>query len=195
MKNRVQGTVLLTFMVLAFAVPGARAQGEFRLPIRVMYMSGPQNVSDWHNKLPDDEGWNELNPIGFCASPFYQFSGGLRLGAAVGPWTGANGFFPGAGYSDLSVGMDCGYTFDPQARTTAFVNAGIRYHWVSGDNVEGTSPGFLLSGGVELLRNLFVGITLEIGYDFSTVKLADDLSGRSDDVQSGGWLVSLGMEF
>lgn len=111
---------------------------------------------------------SEISPVGVNFEAAYQYDSGLRLGVGAGPIYMITGDLE---HFELPINATVGYTLSTDADTSPYIKVGIVDHYVSGDYVEGATPGLLAAVGVEFARSSFVSYTAELAIDKSIVEL------------------------
>lgn len=118
-----------------------------------------------------------LLPIGISVQGTYQWDSGVRLDMGLGPFF----MITSDPYDDDDADVDLdhtevlssvtvGYTFIPSGNVSPYVRAGLAYHFVSGDYVEGSTPGLLAAAGIEFSRQSFASFAFEVAVDKSEVE-------------------------
>ena len=196
--------------------PSARAEGRFYFPVGIAYSSGIHTATDKLFDLYKQDGFDVTRvdiPVGLILNPYYEWQtsiGGIGAGVTVGPTM----FIvvdekTDYGYrsSDnvkfsymVPVGAFVRYTPWPKATFAPYVRAGVKYPFAGGDNLESSSVGGFGAVGVELWRTKKVGMSLEVGYDSSQIKVKytgqNALSGNySEKVTCPGFTVGLSVVF
>lgn len=199
----------------------ARAEGRFHFPVGIAYSYGIHTATDKLFDLYQQDGFDVTRidiPVGLILNPYYEWQtsiGGIGAGVTVGPTM----FLVvdektdyGYGSSDnvkfsyvVPVGAFVRYTPWPKATFAPYVRAGVKYPFAGGDNLESSSVGGFGAVGVELWRTKKVGMSLEVGYDSSQIKVkyTSTLGGGglttgttySDKVTSPGFTVGLSVVF
>jgi hypothetical protein len=194
----------------------AHVEGRFYFPVGIAYSSGIHTATDKLFDLYKQDGFDVTRvdiPVGLILNPYYEWQtsiGGIGAGVTVGPTM----FIVvdektdyGYGSSDnvkfsyvVPVGAFVRYTPWPKATFAPYVRGGVKYPFAGGDNLESSSVGGFGAVGVELWRTKKVGISLEVGYDSSQIKVKytgqHDLSGTySDKVTCPGFTVGLSVVF
>jgi hypothetical protein len=167
--------------------------GEWRIPVGLSYMGG---AADFLNQVEDNleaEGFTTdtfIWPVGVTAQPYYEFDSGLGIGFGAGPALFVQG---DADAFLLPVNASLRYAILPWAKVTPYVRAGVSQTFASGDYIEGSSPGYVVAFGAELLRHKTVGIGFEIGYDNSVVEMEDLEEGpdETEDINPVGLIISV----
>ena len=194
----------------------ARAEGRFYFPVGIAYSAGIHTATDKLFNLYQQDGFDVTRvdiPVGLILNPYYEWQtsiGGIGAGVTVGPTM----FIVvdektdyGYGSSDnvkfsyvVPVGAFVRYTPWPKATFAPYVRAGVKYPFAGGDNLESSSVGGFGAVGVELWRTKKVGMSLEVGYDSSQIKVKytgqNALSGNySEKVTCPGFTVGLSVVF
>lgn len=168
--------------VLALSFSTAHA-GEWRVGPGPAGVTGIDDVADLY-----ESNYNNTNtfyqadvdlllPIGLSVQGTYQWESGVRLDMGLGP------FFMitsdpyddddadvDLDHTEIPIGVTVGYTFIPSANVSPYVRAGFAYHIVSGDYVEGSTPGLLAAAGIEFARGNFASFAFEVAVDKSEVE-------------------------
>ena len=197
MKKR---SIVLFIILLAgaFFIQPAIA-GEWRIPVGFSYVGGASEFLDQIEDNLEAEGyWTDASiwPVGVSVQPYYEFDFGLGVGFGVGP------LILVAGDADailLPVNASLRYAILPWAKITPYVRCGLSHIIASGDYIEGSSPGFVIAGGVEFMRHKRVGLGVEIGLDYASVEMEDQEERRrtggdpdaTDDIEAVGLTVSI----
>ncbi len=192
--------MLATSLCLSMA---ANAAGNFHFPVGIAYASG---ISDATDKLANEysqEGYNvsKVNvPLGLVFDPYYEWQtsfGAIGGGLSLGPT--ALVAVDNSGYgtiSDLSYAIPVGpfvrYTPWPDATVSPYVRGGFRYTFAGG-SFESSDIGIFGAVGVDLWRNKGFGVSVEAGYDSSTLKVSE--GSYSSNVSFPGFTVSLSVLF
>jgi hypothetical protein len=197
----------------------ARAEGKFYFPVGISYASGIHDATDklydyYKRDYPDADVSKIEIPVGLVLNPYYEWEtsiGGIGAGVTVGPTmfmivdeTTYYGY--GESSEDVKfsyvvpVGGFVRYTPWPKATFAPYVRAGVKYPFAGGDNLESSSVGGFGAIGVELWRTKKVGMSLEVGYDTSKIKVKytgqNALSGNfSEKVTCPGFTVGLSVVF
>lgn len=198
----------------------ARAEGKFYFPVGISYASGIHNATDKLYDFYKQDGYTDVDkveiPVGLILNPYYEWEtsiGGIGAGVTVGPTMFLvvdEKTYSYEGNSDnvkfsyvVPVGAFVRYTPWPKATFAPYVRAGVKYPFAGGDNLESSSVGGFGAIGVELWRTKKVGMSLEVGYDTSEVKVKYTASGDhnlpagnySDKVTCPGFTVGLSVVF
>lgn len=181
-------------MGMLFFSSSAKA-ADWRFPLGLTYVSGFGDVVDIYKENLEAEGYWVYDtisiPVGLSFQPYVQFDNGLGIGVGIGPFayiTGDRDFF------DAPVNLDLRYVFLPNADTSPYVRAGVKYHFASGDYVKESKPGFLGGIGIEFSRKKGVGVGIEVAYDSSEIELEKKLTrwtSTTEDVKPYGLMVSI----
>jgi hypothetical protein len=152
-------------------------------------------------------------PVGLVLNPYYEWQtpiGGIGAGVTVGPTTFVFVDEKTIGFGESSddikfsyavpIGAFVRYTPWPKVVAAPYVRAGFKYPFAGGDNFESSSAGVFGAVGVEFWRTKKVGVSLEVGYDTSEIKVKytgqNDLSGTySEKVTCPGFTVALQVVF
>jgi hypothetical protein len=114
---------------------------------------------------------------------------------------------PDVSYFDAPLNVHVGYTIIPRSPVSPYVKTGFVYHINTGDYLESTSPGLLLAGGIDFLRNKRVSFGLEVAMDFSEVTFEDrteyyydpynpyDYRSGEKKIKTGGLLIGMFVRF
>jgi hypothetical protein len=153
--------------------------GEWRIPFGFSYVGGASDFLDQIEDNLEAEGYTTdtfIWPVGITVQPYYEFDFGLGIGFGAGPVIFVQG---DADAYLLPVNASLRYAILPWAKATPYVRAGVSQTFAGGDFIEGSSPGYVIAFGAELLRHKAVGIGFEIGYDSSVVEMEDQEERRS----------------
>ena len=193
MSNRIRvvGLIVVAALVAAADAPA----NEWRGSVGLTYVSGFSKVTSWYEDEMDAElSWSVPVGVSFAAS--YEFDHGSRLGADLGPLAmilSSSG--SDARYFDCPVGLTYGFNFIPHGKTSPYARVGVRYHMISSDEVDESSPGLFGAVGVEFFRKSSVGLGLEFGYDGSTVKMAGGWLGEGKEIKPDEFMASIRATF
>jgi hypothetical protein len=190
-----------------------QAAGKFYFPIGLSYISGLHDANDKLADFYTRDGWDVDKidiPIGLTFNPYYELDNGLGAGVSVGPasFMVVEERIRGSYHRDetfvsyaVPVGAFVRYTLLRDKMFSPYIRAGVKYPFAGGDNLESSQVGPFGAIGVEIWRNKKVGMSLEVGYDGSEVKVKYTGSIRtpgveySDKVMFPGWTVSLAVLF
>lgn len=181
--------------------------GSFHFPVGISYASGIQDATD---KLVDfyrQDGFNVDRidiPIGLTLNPYYEWDSGLGVGVSVGPTAFIlvdEKNYNGYGYSSdttkfsyaVPVGGFVRYTLWRDRTVAPYIRAGVRYPLAGGDNLESSRVGPFGAVGVEFWRTKKVGMSIEVGYDASEIKVK--YANWSKNVTFGGFMAGLSVVF
>lgn len=173
MKNLCKNTMGISLIFMLLVSVNIQAE-EWGFGVGMSVASGFSDVVDIYERNFEIENpfyiieESEVSPIGVNFEAAYQYDSGLRLGVGAGP------IFIIAGdmeHFELPINATVGYTLSTGADTSPYIKVGIVDHYVSGDYVEGATPGLLAAVGVEFARSSFVSYTAELAIDKSIVEL------------------------
>lgn len=199
---RVQKLLLVSvFAVAVFMMAQTGSADEWRIHFGLSYVGGLSDVVDFYEREIEDDGYEYDStwevPVGLSLGASYEFSHGSRIGLDLGPayviYVEEMGGDASYSHWDVPLGLSYGFTFVPDAETSPYVRAGLRYHVTDGDFVDSSDPGVFGAFGVEFMRSKPVGFGFEVGYDSSTVTLLGDVA--AEEVETGGLLVSVFADF
>jgi hypothetical protein len=193
----------------------AHAEGQFHFPVGISYASGIQKVTDKLYDFYTADGYEVdkiVIPVGLVLNPYYEWEtsfGGVGAGVSVGPTSFVlvdEVTFGGGTSTDnvhfsyaVPVGAFVRYTPWPKATASPYVKVGFKYPFAGGDNLEASQTGVAAAVGVEFWRTKAVGMSFEVGYDSSQlkVKYTGPISGisYSDKVTSPGFTAALSVVF
>lgn len=188
----------------------ARA-GEFFFPVGLSYSYGSQQLN---NKLADSyesDGYDVDKvtvPLGLSFNPFYEWDNGIGAGLTLGPtaflWVNED-TYSGSSHEEGSkfsyavpVGGFVRYTLFRDKKVSPYVRVGVKYPIAGGDNLGSATVGPFGAVGIDVWRNEKVGMSVEVGYDASTVKVkytATDGSSASDKVTFSGFTATVSVVF
>ena len=101
------------------------AQGDWRFPLALTYISGFEDVVDIHEKNLEAEGYivetSDFTSIGISFQPYFEFDSGFRLGMGIGPMSKISG---GTDFFDLPININVGYTLLPQKSISPYIRGG-----------------------------------------------------------------------
>jgi len=101
----------------------------------------------------------------------------------------------------VPVGAFVRYTPWPKATVAPYVRGGFKYPFAGGDNLESSQVGGFGAVGLEFWRTKRIGVSLEVGYDSSEIKVkyTDQFTypyaTHTDKVTFPGFTVSLSIVF
>jgi len=185
--------------------------GSFHFPVGISYASGIQDATD---KLFDFYKQDNFHvdridiPIGLTLNPYYEWDSGLGVGVSVGPTAFifvdeklyGNGYYTETtkfSYA-VPVGGFVRYTLWRDRTVAPYIRAGVRYPLAGGDNLESSQVGPFGAVGVEFWRTKKVGMSIEVGYDASEIKVKYTTLGGdnwSKKVTFGGFMAGLSVVF
>lgn len=178
------------------ALSGRR--GGFRLAVGPCFASGMGDVMD---KICENSGGTEdfLFPVGLVIRPYYEFDFGLGVGLTIGP----NAFFwmndGDVSEDDFSwinpIGAFVRYAFLPKSDITPFIRGGVNYPIAGGGYLDHGNPGAVGAAGVEFTFGDGIGMSVEAGYDSSSVTIKSGPFGDEKDATYGGIIVAASVEF
>lgn len=167
----------------ALACVSTSQAGEWRIGPGPAGATGMNDIADLY-----EDNYNNSNtyyqadvdmllPIGLSVQGTYHWDSGVRLDMGLGPFF----MITSDPYDDDDVDVDLdhtelpanvtvGYTFIPGGSVSPYVRAGLAYHFVSGDYVEGSTPGLLAAVGIEFARQSVASYSLEVAVDKSEVE-------------------------
>jgi hypothetical protein len=165
----------------------ARAEGHFYFPVGFSYASGIHDATDALFDFYEADGFDvdkiEI-PVGLTLNPFYEWNtkfGAVGAGVTVGPTAivvvdektiGEDESSDNIKYSYVvPVGGFVRYTPWPKATVAPYVRGGVKYPFAGGDNFESSQVGPFGAVGVDFWRSKSVGMSLEVGYDASEIKV------------------------
>jgi hypothetical protein len=209
MKTRCAKWTVAMLIGLGFQ-PSTQA-GSFHFPVGVSYASGIEDATD---KLADfyrQDGFHVDRidvPFGLTLNPYYELDNGLGAGVSVGPTAFIfvdEKLYGNESYSDTTrfsyaVPVDgfVRYTLFRDRTIAPYVRVGVRYPLAGGDNLESSHVGPFGAVGVELWRTRKVGMSFEVGYDASEIRVKyTTLEGAnlSRNVTFGGFMAGLSVVF
>ena len=198
----------------------ARAQGKFYFPVGIAYSYGIHTATDKLFDFYTQDGFDVDKidiPVGLTLNPYYEWQtsiGGIGAGVSVGPTMFVvvdektdYGFGESSDNVKFSyvvpVGAFVRYTPWPKATFAPYVRGGVKYPFAGGDNLESSSVGGFGAVGIEFWRTKAVGMSLEVGYDTSKIKVKYTATGDlnlppgtySEKVTCPGFTVSLSVVF
>lgn len=140
---------LTLIWVVLFITSTHSYAGDWYNQIGISYASGISDVADIYEKNLESSAFVEevdvtLVPIGGSYSGHYQYDSGLRTGVGLGPLFLVLG---DGSHTELPVYASVGWTFLREEKLSPFLSVGMSKHIVSGDYVEGDTPGLLLEAG------------------------------------------------
>ena len=192
--------------------------GSFHFPVGISYASGIQDAADKLSDFYKQDGWDVDRitiPVGLTLNPYYEWDNGLGVGVSVGPTAfifvdeKRNYYGYGYGYSSdttkfsyaVPVGGFVRYTLFRDRAVAPYIRAGVRYPLAGGDNLESSQVGPFGAVGVEFWRTKKVGMSIEVGYDASEIKVkytsppyGNGING-SQKVTFGGFMAGLSVVF
>ena len=198
-------------LLCGIGLPGYAPAGEFFFPVGLSYSYGGQQLNDKLADFYEQDGYDvdrTTVPIGLSLNPFYEWDNGLGLGVSVGPtaflWVNEDTYY-GTGHTEATrfsyavpVGGFVRYTLFRDKKFSPYVRLGAKYPFAGGDNLESSSVRPFGAVGVDLWRDHKVGMSVEVGYDASAVKVkytTTDGSAVSDKVTFAGFTATLSVLF
>jgi len=192
-------------------LPGSARAGQFFFPVGLSYSYGNQQVTDKVADFYSNDGFSVDKtsiPIGLSFSPFYEWDNGLGVGLSLGPTAflvvDENVNF-GSTHTDTTrfsyavpLGGFVRYTLFRNKTVSPYVRVGVKYPFAGGDNLEAANAGPFGVVGVDLWRNKKVGMSVEVGYDASQVRVkytTIDGNALSDKVTFAGFTATLSVLF
>ena len=201
-------------IVICLGLQQSARAGSFHFPVGISYASGIQDATD---KLYDFYRQDHFDvdridiPIGLTLNPYYEWNSGLGVGVSVGPTAFIivdEKYYNGYGYSSdttkfsyaVPVGGFVRYTLFRDRTVAPYIRAGVRYPLAGGDNLESSQVGPFGAVGVEFWRTKKVGMSIEVGYDASEIKVKYTSSqpggiNGSHKVTFGGFMAGLSVVF
>ena len=193
-----------------FCLPWSAQAGQFFFPVGLSYSYGSQQLSDKLTDYYRNDGFDVDQtsvPIGLSLNPFYEWDNGLGVGLSVGPTaflTVDEDVYAGSTHTETSqfsyvvpVGGFVRYTLFRDKKVSPYIRVGVKYPFAGGDNLESANVGPFGVVGVDLWRNQKVGMSVEVGYDASQVRVKYTSGGstQSDKVTFGGFTATLSVLF
>jgi hypothetical protein len=194
-----------------FCSPWSARAGQFFFPVGISYSYGGQQVSDKLTDFYRNDGFdvNQTSvPIGLSFNPFYEWDNGLGVGLSLGPTAFLvvdEDIDSGFNHTDTTrfsyvvpFGGFVRYTLFRDKTVSPYVRVGVRYPFAGGDNLESANVGPFGMVGVDLWRNKKVGMSVEVGYDASQVRVKYTTTAgnsRSDKVTFAGFTATLSVLF
>jgi hypothetical protein len=175
---------------------------KFRFPVGATFANGAYDLND---KLEDSFRANGYTitddfvwPVGLSFNPRVEFPFGLGLGVTLGPTeflaveTNDNNNSDDTDFNLIvPVGGYVQYNFLRDKTVSPYVRAGVRYPITGGDYIKSGSVGAFVAAGVEFYRTEKVGFGVEVGYDWSEVKVSAGPVGGDQTVRPIGFNVSI----
>jgi hypothetical protein len=203
--------VFVMAVLSGFCLRQSVQAGQFFFPVGLSYSYGSQQATD---KLADyyrNDGFNvdqTTVPIGLSFNPFYEWDCGLGVGLSLGPTAFLvvdENVNYGSSHTDTTrfsyavpVGGFVRYTLFRHKSVSPYVRVGVKYPFAGGDNLEAANVGPFGVVGVDLWRNKMVGMSVEVGYDASQIRVKYPTSGGntlSDKVTFAGFTATLSVLF
>ena len=199
-------------MLIGLGLQPSTQAGDFHFPVGVSYASGIEDATD---KLADfyrQDGYqvHQIDvPFGLTLNPYYELNNGLGVGVSVGPTafidvdekryyeTGPSSDNTKFSYA-VPIGGFVRYTLFRDRTIAPYVRVGVHYPLAGGDNLESSQVGPFGAVGVELWRTKRVGMSFEVGYDSSEIRVKyTTLEGAnvSRNVTFGGFMAGLSVVF
>jgi hypothetical protein len=209
---------LLCAATIGFAVQSsAHAEGQFHFPVGICYASGIQDATDKLFDFYKSDGFDVTRidiPVGLTLNPYYEWNtsiGAIGAGVTVGPtafvmvdektvsYYGSSSDTFKFSYA-VPVGGFIRYTPWPKATVAPYVRGGVKYPFAGGDNLESSQVGPFGAVGIEFWRTKRIGMSIEVGYDASEIKVKYTgqylLAGtRSQNVTFSGFTAGLSILF
>jgi hypothetical protein len=198
-------------VVSGFFLPRFAQAGQFFFPVGLSYSYGSQQLTDkladfYRNDRYDVDQVNI--PIGLSFNPFYEWDFGLGVGVSIGPTAfvavDEKTYF-GSTDTDtirfsyaVPVGGFVRYTLFRHKTVSPYIRVGVRYPFAGGDNFESSKVGPFGMVGVDIWRDKKMGMSVEVGYDASEVKVKYTTSAGStlsDKVPFSGFTATLSVLF
>ena len=158
--------------------------GSFHFPVGISYASGIQDAADKLSDFYKQDGWDVDRitiPVGLTLNPYYEWDNGLGVGVSVGPTAfmfvdeKRYGYGSSSDTTKFSYAVPVGgfvrYTLFRDRAVAPYIRAGVRYPLAGGDNLESSQVGPFGAVGVEFWRTRKVGMSIEVGYDASEIKV------------------------
>ncbi len=204
------GLVCLVAGAIVVFTAGVAGAG-FRFRVHVNYVSGVQDLADAYEDSIEAETGVSLDeidtlviPVGIALAPYYQWDNGLMLGGEVGPFmflytdVQTFGFFEDVDETfthwQLPVNVTIGYNFFPDGPVSPYIRVGPSYHFAGGDFYDGSSLGFIVAGGVELLKTDHFALGVEAAYDSAEVDIEKPF-GRTTSVKAAEFTAGVFFQF
>jgi hypothetical protein len=197
--------------IVGLSVSWSAQAGNFRFPVGISYASGIQEANDKVFDYYQAAGFDvtRINiPIGLTLDPYYEWDSGIGVGVTVGPTAFLFieeqyiGYYSSHNETRFSYAVPVGgfVRWAPLRHKpiSPYVRVGVRYPIAGGDNYESGDPGVFGAVGVDFLRDKKVGISLEVGYDSSTMKVKYQTGGLttySDKVTFTGLTAGISVVF
>jgi hypothetical protein len=185
--------------------------GQFFFPVGLSYTYGSQKVTDKLSDFYRSDGFDVDStpvPIGISLNPFYEWDNGLGVGVSAGPtaFFQVNAdIYSGSRHAEINqfsyavpIGGFVRYTLFRDKTFSPYIRVGARYPLAGGPNLEAFSVGPFGAVGVDIWRSRKVGMSVEVGYDASKVKVkytATSGSAVSDTVPFSGFTATLSVLF
>ena len=206
----IRAATLAAITLIGFTRPSARAADTgcgFHFPVGIAYSRGIQDATDKLFDFYEAAGYDvtKVNiPVGLVLNPYYDWStpaGAVGLGISVGPTAmDLVDEKPSGGGDHLKfsyvvpAGAFVRYAPWSTATVPPYVRAGYKYPFAGGSNFEAAQGGFFSAVGLEFWRTKAVGMSLEVGYDTSKLRVKYP-SLPSKDVNCPGLTVALSLVF
>jgi hypothetical protein len=185
---------------------------SFHFPVGVSYASGIEDATDKLANFYRQDGYqvNQTDvPFGLTLNPYYEWNNGLGVGVSVGPtafiyvdeklYTQTGLYRDNTKFSyAVPVGGFVRYTLFRDRTVSPYIRVGVKYPLAGGDNLESSQVGPFGAVGVELWRTKTVGLSFEVGYDDSEVRVKyTTLAGanQSRNVTFGGFMAGFSVLF
>jgi hypothetical protein len=208
---RTRRIICVVVVLSGFCLPWSAPAGQFFFPVGLSYSYGSQQATD---KLADfyrNDGFNVDTtsvPIGLSFNPFYEWDNGLGVGLSLGPMAFLavdENIYYGLAHTDttrFSYAVPFGgfvrYTLFRDKTVSPYVRVGVKYPFAGGDNLEAANVGPFGVVGVDLWRHHKVGMSVEVGYDASQVRVKYTTTAGnslSDKVTFAGFTATLSVLF
>ena len=164
------------------------------------YVSGANDIWDWHedNLYLDDEGGGI--PIGISYRYANIFDSGIRVDAGVGPAVLIVGDVE---YHDIPVQLSIGYSFSQSSNVRPYARLGVSYHISDGDYLKDRAgPGVIGALGLEMGSPGSPSFFIEAMVDtaegtFSTAESNTYLTRRfsEEEIKVSDFLLTMGVRF
>jgi hypothetical protein len=198
-------------ILIGLGLQASTRAGSFHFPVGLSYASGIQDAADKlfdYYKLDYSDVDRFDIPIGLTLNPYYEWDNGLGVGVSVGPtafifvdeqYYNGNSTWDNTKFSyAVPIGGFVRYTLFRDRTIAPYVRVGVRYPLAGGDNLESSQVGQFGAVGVEFWRTKKVGMSIEVGYDASEIKVKYKTLGGanlSQNVTFGGFMAGLSIVF